>query len=171
MKSVVMVAAIILAAPLFNGFRTYPQVAPTDPPFGNLFTEVYMSNIKVAISLTPADQAAGATLSCQTASQGSGKVITCLKSGGLSGIMPSEAINWPLGQYGQIVSLIHENRCDLNGDLSVNVLDYQLLANIILGKAVCPMASCDINKDSAVNVLDLQLLVNVILGKTPCPSF
>jgi hypothetical protein len=56
---------------------------------------------------------------------------------------------------------------DINGDGTVNVLDLQILANVILGVASCP-GNCDINGDASVNALDLQILVNVILGvQTP----
>jgi hypothetical protein len=58
--------------------------------------------------------------------------------------------------------------CDINSDSSINVLDMQSLANIILG--VSPSsAGSDLNKDGRVDVLDLQILNNVVLGLRSCP--
>jgi hypothetical protein len=58
--------------------------------------------------------------------------------------------------------------CDINGDTSVNVLDLQALANIILELAP-PSGSNDLNSDGRVDALDLQILNNVILGLRSCP--
>jgi hypothetical protein len=58
--------------------------------------------------------------------------------------------------------------CDISGDGSVNVLDLQALANVILG--INPAAgSHDLNLDGRVDVVDLQILINVILGLRSCP--
>ncbi len=58
--------------------------------------------------------------------------------------------------------------CNINGDTSVNVLDLQALANVILG--ISPTSgSFDLNSDGRVDVLDLQILNNVILGLRSCP--
>jgi len=58
--------------------------------------------------------------------------------------------------------------CDINGDTSVNVLDLQALANVILGlRESSP--SFDLNGSGSVDVLDLQILNNVILGLRSCP--
>jgi len=58
--------------------------------------------------------------------------------------------------------------CDINGDGSVNAIDLQALANVILG--ISPSSSrYDLNRDSRVDVLDLQILNNVILGLRSCP--
>jgi hypothetical protein len=60
------------------------------------------------------------------------------------------------------------NKCNLNGDASVNAIDLQLLANVILG--IGPTSgSYDLNGDGSVDVLDLQILNNVILGLRSCP--
>jgi len=56
--------------------------------------------------------------------------------------------------------------CNINGDSSVNVLDLQALANIILG--VSSSSGGDLNGDGRVDVMDLQLLSNVILGLRSC---
>jgi hypothetical protein len=61
------------------------------------------------------------------------------------------------------------NRCDINGDGSINVLDIQLIINSILGIPGAP-SHCDINADGSTNVLDLQLLINVVLGISGCPG-
>jgi len=61
------------------------------------------------------------------------------------------------------------SNCDINGDGSVNVLDYQILANVILLRITCPFESCDVNRDGVVNTLDLQKVVNAILGTATCP--
>ncbi len=58
--------------------------------------------------------------------------------------------------------------CDINGDNSINVVDLQALANIILGISPCSNL-CDLNRDSKLDVLDLQILTNVILGLRSCP--
>ena len=61
------------------------------------------------------------------------------------------------------------NRCDVNSDRSVNILDIQLLINRILGIPGSPVDG-DLNRDGNTNVQDLQLLVNVILGFAGCPG-
>ncbi len=61
------------------------------------------------------------------------------------------------------------NRCDVNSDRSVNILDIQLLINRILGIPGSPVNG-DLNRDGNTNVQDLQLLVNVILGFAGCPG-
>ena len=58
-----------------------------------------------------------------------------------------------------------ENRCDINGDGSVNVLDMQRMAAAI----VAGTASVDLNGDGTTNVLDLQILAGVIVGSRSCP--
>jgi hypothetical protein len=58
--------------------------------------------------------------------------------------------------------------CNINGDASVNVLDLQALANVILG-INSSSASFDLNRDGKVDVLDLQILNNVVLGIRSCP--
>jgi hypothetical protein len=58
--------------------------------------------------------------------------------------------------------------CDINGDNSVNVVDLQALANVVLG--IDPAAgSDDLSGDGKVDVVDLQILINVILGLRSCP--
>ena len=58
--------------------------------------------------------------------------------------------------------------CDINGDSSVNAIDLQAMANVILGSS--PFSnSYDLNDDGGVNALDLQILNNVILGLRSCP--
>jgi hypothetical protein len=61
------------------------------------------------------------------------------------------------------------NRCDVNGDGIINVLDIQLMINTILGVPGAP-PSCDINGDGVTNVIDLQLLANIVLGVGSCPG-
>jgi hypothetical protein len=58
--------------------------------------------------------------------------------------------------------------CNINGDASVNALDLQALANVILGLSPTS-TSYDLNNDGKVDVLDLQILNNVILGLRSCP--
>jgi len=58
--------------------------------------------------------------------------------------------------------------CNINGDASVNVLDLQALANVILGLSPSS-SSYDLNNDGTIDVLDLQILNNVILGLRSCP--
>lgn len=59
------------------------------------------------------------------------------------------------------------SKCSINGDSTVDALDLQLLANVILGTS--PTSSrYDLNNDSRVDVLDLQFLNNVILGLRIC---
>lgn len=55
---------------------------------------------------------------------------------------------------------------DLNGDLTVNVLDVQLCVNVFLGTETTPkiVALADVNGDTVVNVLDVQIIVNLVLG-------
>jgi hypothetical protein len=57
------------------------------------------------------------------------------------------------------------NKCDLNQDTAVNVIDVQMEINTILGSA---QPGIDVNGDGAVNVIDLQLMVNAILAGTGC---
>lgn len=58
--------------------------------------------------------------------------------------------------------------CDVNSDGSVNVLDMQVMANMILG-SIPTNLTFDLNLDGVLNVLDLQILTNVILGIRTCP--
>jgi hypothetical protein len=58
--------------------------------------------------------------------------------------------------------------CNINGDGSVNYLDLQILANVILGVGQTS-SSYDLNSDGRVDYLDLQILSNVILGIRSCP--
>ena len=58
--------------------------------------------------------------------------------------------------------------CDINGDNSVNVVDLQALANVILGIGPAT-GSDDLSRDGKVDVVDLQILINVILGLRSCP--
>jgi hypothetical protein len=51
--------------------------------------------------------------------------------------------------------------CDVNGDLSVNVVDVQLEVNQALGAEPCVS---DINGDGLCNVVDVQRVVNAALG-------
>jgi len=58
------------------------------------------------------------------------------------------------------------NRCDINSDSSVNVIDLQLLINAIL--AMSSGSSYDANGDGSVNAIDLQYLYNAILTGGSC---
>lgn len=58
--------------------------------------------------------------------------------------------------------------CDVNNDGSVNVLDLQVMANMIIG-TVPENVIYDLNHDGVVNILDMQILANVILGNRECP--
>lgn len=58
--------------------------------------------------------------------------------------------------------------CDINRDGMINFSDIQVLANVLLGTAVCP-GTCDLNRDGKVDISDLQILSNVILGLATCP--
>jgi len=51
--------------------------------------------------------------------------------------------------------------CDINNDGTVNVLDFQLITNQVLG--LLP-ATSDINRDGSVTAADATLVVNAILG-------
>ena len=54
---------------------------------------------------------------------------------------------------------------DLNGDLSLDILDIVLLTNLILDQDYSPEDSliADINGDSVLDILDIILLINLIL--------
>jgi hypothetical protein len=67
-------------------------------------------------------------------------------------------------EVSQVIAASAPN-CDLNGDASINVLDLQLLANVILAIS---SGGYDLNGDGSVNVLDLQILNNVVLGLRNC---
>lgn len=56
------------------------------------------------------------------------------------------------------------NKCDLNQDFSVNVVDLQIEINSILGQS----SGVDVNGDGSTNVVDLQLMINAILTGTNC---
>jgi hypothetical protein len=61
-----------------------------------------------------------------------------------------------------------ESACNINGDESVNAMDLEALANVVLGLG--PTSSnYDLNNDRKVDALDLQILTNVILGIRSCP--
>jgi hypothetical protein len=59
-------------------------------------------------------------------------------------------------------------RCNINGDATVDALDLQALANVILNSSPTS-GSYDLNSDGRVDALDLQILNNVILGLRSCP--
>ena len=59
------------------------------------------------------------------------------------------------------LSLSVYSACDLNRDLSTNVVDVQLQVNQALGAAAC---TSDLNRDGACNVIDVQRDVNASLG-------
>ena len=54
---------------------------------------------------------------------------------------------------------------DLNGDLSLNVLDVVLLTTLILSQdfSESDFVVADVNADNVVDVLDLVVLINLIL--------
>ena len=58
--------------------------------------------------------------------------------------------------------------CDLNGDASVDALDLQAMADLILGLSQTS-DNYDLNSDGEIDALDLQILNNVILGLRSCP--
>jgi hypothetical protein len=58
--------------------------------------------------------------------------------------------------------------CDINGDGSINILDYQAIAQALTTGS--SSFNCDLNKDGSVNVLDLQLMGNIISGSAACPN-
>jgi len=60
------------------------------------------------------------------------------------------------------------NRCDVNGDGAVDVLDLQVMINAILGINT-NVSTQDLNADGVVDVIDLQILANVVLGVGSCP--
>jgi hypothetical protein len=62
--------------------------------------------------------------------------------------------------------LPQRNRCDLNGDGLINILDIQQAVNCYL-RGTC---SADINCDGRTDVLDIQTLVNIYLNAVPCPA-
>jgi hypothetical protein len=53
------------------------------------------------------------------------------------------------------------NKCDVNLDGVVNVLDAQQMINEALGVIA---AGNDLNQDGVVNVVDLQIVINAALG-------
>lgn len=65
-------------------------------------------------------------------------------------------------------TIANTRTCNINGDNSVNILDLQMLANVIIG-AGQSSSTYDLNSDGRVDVLDLQILNNVILGLRSCP--
>ena len=58
--------------------------------------------------------------------------------------------------------------CNFNGDSSVDSLDLQAMADVILGSSPTS-EGYDLNSDGSVDVLDLQILNNVIFGLRSCP--
>jgi len=56
---------------------------------------------------------------------------------------------------------------DLNNDAKVNIQDFQLCVNIILGIETNSdiVGRADINEDGSVSILDVQEIVNIILGE------
>ncbi len=56
---------------------------------------------------------------------------------------------------------------DINGDLSLNVLDIVLVVNFILGSDTpdaSEFSAADLNDDGILNILDVVILTNLILG-------
>ncbi len=60
------------------------------------------------------------------------------------------------------------SKCDVNGDGSVNILDFQAIAAAIVASS--NPSNCDINNDGVVNTLDLQLMGNIVAGNAVCPN-
>jgi len=59
------------------------------------------------------------------------------------------------------------NRCDVNSDGVVNVLDVQLTVNQALGTAAC--STGDVNGDGQCSVLDVQIVTNAVMTGTCTP--
>lgn len=164
MKRLVLVGLIGMLLPLLGD-------SPTDPPFGNLWTFQYSTFLTYTVTLLTADVDAGASVACQTVARADAKVTTCLISGGTMATTPQGQIDgWPVGTYGFINMLVHQNRCDINGDGVVDIGDYRTMITVILGTATCPMASCDINRDGSVDISDLRSLANAISRRASCPQ-
>lgn len=67
--------------------------------------------------------------------------------------------------------LLGQTACDLNGDGSVNIVDYQLLVNMALGKIPC---TANINGAGVCDVVTAQRIIRAALDKgctvdTPAP--
>ena len=56
------------------------------------------------------------------------------------------------------------NRCDVNQNSVVNIVDVQLAVNQALGQTAC---TADVNQDGSCNVVDVQRIANAALGG-PC---
>ena len=52
---------------------------------------------------------------------------------------------------------------DINGDLTINILDVILLVNMALGLELPNLSTGDINSDSEINILDVIGLISIIL--------
>ena len=67
----------------------------------------------------------------------------------------------------EVVDINHFFYGDLDGDLSLNVIDAVLMINIILEEIIPTFdqsVASDINNDGLVNILDTILLINEIIG-------
>jgi hypothetical protein len=63
---------------------------------------------------------------------------------------------------------VSENRCDIDTDGTVNVVDVQLGINQAMG--INPCISADIDLNGSCNVVDVQLLINAAMGQSCGPS-
>jgi hypothetical protein len=55
------------------------------------------------------------------------------------------------------------SKCDLNGDALINMSDYQMMINQVVGSAPC---STDLDSDGKCTVIDLQRIAKAALGGT-----
>ena len=56
------------------------------------------------------------------------------------------------------------NRCDVNGDGEVNILDVDVVISIILGKSVSAEVRqrADVNQDSEINISDVEMIIKAV---------
>ena len=166
-KAVAVLVVVFLVVWIGAAFPVF--AASLDPPFGTLATFT-SPDLNMFVGLLPEDAAAGAILSClQDIRPITGKVVTCLKIGGSYIGMPNIRIE---AQGQTILFRIHLNRCDINGDLKVDIKDYQLLAQVYVGTAECPMATCKIASPTVigpVTLADVNAWVDAYLGIASCP--
>ncbi|MCM8813797.1 MAG: DUF3466 family protein [Candidatus Omnitrophica bacterium] len=67
---------------------------------------------------------------------------------------------------GYILTPAVDNRCDINQDGIVNILDITISVNVLLGVETnaALVTRSDVNLDQSVNILDVTLIVNQVMG-------
>jgi hypothetical protein len=115
------------------------------------------------VTFVPPSSGASATLSSSSAITNSAGVASVTATA--NSLAGPYSITASVGSFAATFALTNTvstaNKCDVNLDGVVNVLDAQQMINEALGVIA---AGNDLNQDGVVNVVDLQIVINAALG-------